>query len=211
MLNRYLSLATCAALALGACNQQQSQSYSPPPQPQPPATYSVLFDTGSSALSNEAMATIQQAAGTYRARSGTSVLVAGHTDTVGSPRYNMLLSQRRAVGVTAALVGAGVPRDAIITRGYGETNLPQQTSDQVPLQANRSVQIAVAQLASSTMTDAQYCRVLMTRVRDISRGRDPVGALGKALSDCQQSQEDYGIPFMTQFLTDNRVPVPPRA
>jgi len=61
------------------------------------------------------------------------------------------------------------------------------------------------------MTDAQYCALLAPRVRDISRGTDPTGGLGKALSDCQQGVGDYGIPFMTKYLVDNRVPVPPRA
>ena len=104
MLGRSLSFATAAALLLGGCNQQQSQSAVSPPQQ--PSTYVVLFDTGSAALSNQAMSTIQQAAATYRSRSGANVLVAGHTDTVGSPDYNMVLSQRRANAVTASLVSA---------------------------------------------------------------------------------------------------------
>jgi len=206
MLGRSLSLATAAALLLGGCNQQQSQgAVSAPPQP---STYVVLFDTGSAALSNQATSTIQQAATTYRSRSAANVSVAGHTDTVGSPDYNMMLSQQRANAVTAALVSAGVPRAAIISRGYGETNLPQPTADQVPAQANRSVQIGII---AATMSDAQYCQLLAPRVRDISRGTDPTGPLGKALSDCQQGIGDYGIPFMTKYLTDNRVPVPQRA
>jgi hypothetical protein len=109
------------------------------------------------------------------------------------------------------LVGAGVSRAAIITRGYGETNLPVSTADQVPEQQNRSVQIAVVHMASPMMTDAEYCALLAPRVRQISRGNDPTGALGRALSDCQQGIGDYGIPFMTRFLADNRASIPPRA
>jgi hypothetical protein len=171
----------------------------------------VLFDTGSSTLSNQATSTIQQAAATYRSRSGGNVLVSGHTDTVGSPDYNMALSQRRANGVTAGLVSAGVPRPAIISQGYGETNLPQPTADQVPDQQNRSVQIGVVQMARTIMSDAQYCALLAPKVRDISRGTDPTGPLGRALSDCQQGIGDYGIPFMTKYLADNKVPIPQRA
>ena len=205
MLGRSLFLATAAALLLGGCNQTQS------PQQQP-STYSVLFDTDSSTLSNQATSTIQQAAAAYRSRSGANlnVLVAGNTDTVGSPDYNMALSQRRANAVTAALVSAGVPRPAIISTGYGETNLPQPTADQVPDQLNRSVQIGVVQ-GRTIMSDAQYCAVLAPKVRDISRGTDPTGPLGKALSDCQQGIGDYGIPFMTKYLSDNKVPIPQRA
>ena len=60
MLGRTLSLTTAAALLLGGCNQTQSQ-------PQQPSTYSVLFDTDSSTLSNQATSTIQQVAATYPA------------------------------------------------------------------------------------------------------------------------------------------------
>lgn len=208
MRSRSLFVVAAAALLLGGCNQTQSQGYVSPSQQ--PSTYSVLFDTGSSALSNQATSTIQQAAAAYRGRSGANLTVAGHTDTVGNPAYNMALSQRRANAVTAALVSAGVPRPAIISVGYGETNLPQPTADQVPDQLNRSVQIGVVQ-GRTIMSDAQYCAVLAPKVRDISRGTDPTGALGRALSDCQQGIGDYGIPWMTKYLADNKVPIPQRA
>jgi hypothetical protein len=208
MLGRTLFLATAAALLLGACNQQAAMA--PPPQPQQPSKYIVLFDTGSATLSNQGTSTVQQAAATYRGWSGANVLVAGHTDTVGSPDYNMALSQRRANTVTAGLVSAGVPRAAIISQGYGETNLPQPTADQVPDQANRSVQIGVVHMARPIMSDAEYCALLAPKVRDIGRGSDPTGARGRALSDCQQGIGDYGIPFMTKYLTDNKVTIPQR-
>ena len=80
----------------------------------------------------------------------------------------------------------------------------------MPDQRNRSVQIAVVQ-GRTIMSDAQYCALLARKVRDISRGADPTGALGRALSDCQQGIGDYGIPFMTKYLTDNKVPIPQRA
>jgi hypothetical protein len=210
MLTRSLFLVAAAGLLLGACNQQQAAVASPPP-PQQPSRYTVLFDTGSATLSTQATSTIQQASATYRNWSGANVLVAGHTDTVGSPEYNMGLSQRRANAVTASLVSTGVPRAAIISQGYGETNLPQPTADQVPDQANRSVQIGVVHMARPIMSDAEYCALLAPKVRDIARGTDPTGALGRALSDCQQGIGDYGIPFMTKYLSDNKVPVPQRA
>ncbi len=214
MSGRALFLAAAATLLLAACNNQQPQAaMAPPPPPQPQAmNYAVLFNTGSYALSGEANATIQQAAATYRSsQSGSNVTVGGHTDTVGTPEYNMGLSQRRAVAVTAALVNSGIPRAVIITRGYGETNLPQPTADQVSDQANRSVQIGIVHMARLMMSDAEYCALLAPKVRDISRGTDPTGPLGRALSDCQQNVGDYGIPFMTRYLTDNKVPLPPRA
>jgi hypothetical protein len=66
-------------------------------------------------------------------------------------------------------------------------------------------------MARTMMSDAQYCALLAPKVRDISRGTDPTGDLGKALSDCQHGIGNYGIPFMEKYLTDNRVPLPSRA
>ena len=46
-----------------------------------------------------------------------SVLVSGHTDSIGSYEYNMRLSERRAKVVKDYLVGMGVTMDKITTVG----------------------------------------------------------------------------------------------
>ncbi|MEP6573617.1 MAG: OmpA family protein [Gemmatimonadota bacterium] len=46
--------------------------------------------------------------------------VAGHTSGIGTPAYNMDLSQRRAGMVVAYLVSKGVPAARLEARGYGE-------------------------------------------------------------------------------------------
>ena len=84
-----------------------------------------------------------------------------------------------------------------------------RTGDQVSDQKNRSVEIVVS-MPPARMSDAQYCAMLASRVRDVSRGADPTGDLGKALSNCQNGVGDYGIAFMTKYLTDAKVSVPPR-
>ena len=58
-----------------------------------------------------------------------SILVTGHTDTVGSSRYNDRLSKRRANTVKKALVAQGVTASAITAEGKGETMLLVQTGD----------------------------------------------------------------------------------
>ncbi|MFJ3482042.1 OmpA family protein [Pseudomonas sp. NPDC090202] len=48
--------------------------------------------------------------------------VSGHTDSVGSDKYNQKLSERRAHAVTDYLVSAGVPRSAFVSvEGDGES------------------------------------------------------------------------------------------
>ena len=139
--------ALAAALLLGACNEPPQAAAPPAPPPtvarqMPPAT--VYFDSGSATLSQQAMASIRQVAADYRTTGNATVTLTGHTDTVGSPDYNMTLSQRRADAVRNALVREGVPAAAITTGGQGEANLPVQTADNVDERTNRSVDIAVS-------------------------------------------------------------------
>ena len=136
-----------AALLLGACSQTPPpQAAAPPAQrmalrQMPPAT--VYFDTGSSTLTPQAMASIQQIAADYKTTGNATVTLAGHTDTVGSPDVNMVLAQRRADAVRNALVREGVPMPSITTGAQGEASLPVQTADNVDERRNRSVDIAV--------------------------------------------------------------------
>ena len=50
------------------------------------------------------------------------VEIAGYTDSRGSAKKNIRLSQARADAVMAALVAAGVPAGKITTKGYGPEN-----------------------------------------------------------------------------------------
>lgn len=50
----------------------------------------------------------------------------GHTDSSGSDRYNLNLSQQRAESVRTALQSQGVPTGQLVARGYGEL---QPTAD----------------------------------------------------------------------------------
>jgi len=50
-----------------------------------------------------------------------SVLLEGHTDSVGAEAYNQGLSERRAAAVANALMSLGVDGSKISTTGYGET------------------------------------------------------------------------------------------
>ena len=211
MLGRSLSFAIAAALLLAACDQSPPPAAPPPPPQQPVASsFRVLFAPGSSTVQTPEQATIQQAAVAYRSRAGASITLTGHTDTTGSPAFNQALSQRRVQAVTAALAAEGIPASSITASASGEMNPPVRTGDQVSDQKNRSVEITVTQAPGPMTTNAQYCAMLAPKVRDVSRGADPTGDLGRALSNCQNGVGDYGIPFMTKYLTDNHVPVPPR-
>lgn len=58
--------------------------------------------------------------------SGKKLEISGHTDDVGSERYNQGLSERRAAAVKAQLVQFGVPAERIVTKGFGKSQ-PRRT------------------------------------------------------------------------------------
>ena len=56
----------------------------------------------------------------------TQVVVIGHTDSSGSPAYNVRLSERRAKAVADQLVGMGVNQGALQVDWKGESQLAVQ-------------------------------------------------------------------------------------
>jgi OOP family OmpA-OmpF porin len=118
----------------------------PPPPPAPPPaplaqSYTVYFDFDSAALTPAAREVVRQAA-VGAARGGmTHITVTGHTDTVGSPQYNMRLSERRADAVRGELVAAGIPATEIAVIGRGESDLAVPTANNVKEPRNRRVVI----------------------------------------------------------------------
>ena len=124
---------------------QPEQVVAPPPAPAQPTapSYMVFFDWDRSNLSDQALATIRQAADAYKTKGNARITATGHTDTTGPESYNMALSLRRANTVKDALVRNGVPATAIVVIGKGETQLLVQTGDGVREPQNRRVEIVI--------------------------------------------------------------------
>ena len=116
----------------------------PPPPAQPTApSFMVFFDWDRSNLSQQALATIQQAAQAFKQKGSARITATGHTDTSGPDNYNMALSLRRANAVKDALVQNGVPATAIAVVGRGEQGLLVPTPDGVREPQNRRVEIVI--------------------------------------------------------------------
>ena len=122
---------------------------SPPPPPPPaptmvaPPSFMVFFDWDRANLSAQALTTIKQAAGAYKAKGNARITATGHTETSGTEAYNMALSLRRANAVKDALVREGVPATAIAVVGRGEQGLLVQTGPNVREPQNRRVEIVI--------------------------------------------------------------------
>ncbi len=51
----------------------------------------------------------------------SKLIIAGHADDRGTDEYNIKLSQRRVQSVSKFLIAAGIPKERIVLRAYGET------------------------------------------------------------------------------------------
>jgi outer membrane protein OmpA-like peptidoglycan-associated protein len=123
----------------------------PPPAPAPIApapspisrSYLVFFDWDKYNLTDRARQIVAEAAANSTKVQYTKIEVNGYTDTSGTPKYNMGLSIRRANTVAAELVKDGVPKNAIVVTGFGETRLLVPTGPNVREPQNRRVEIII--------------------------------------------------------------------
>ncbi|MBV8142208.1 MAG: OmpA family protein [Verrucomicrobia bacterium] len=105
----------------------------------------LLFDYDSAVLRPGATASLQKLGRLIQQNPQAIFKVEGHTDSFGSDRYNMDLSQRRAETVKGWLVeNMNIDPDRIQTQGYGKTRLivPGDRSVEEQ-QLNRRVEIVI--------------------------------------------------------------------
>ena len=121
----------------------------PPPPVQPvaeppvcsPGPFIVFFEWNKSDITPEAASILDNAVSQYQSCNNAQVMVAGYTDTSGTPKYNLGLSQRRADSVKAYMTSHAIPAAQISTEAFGETHLRVQTADGVREVQNRRVEI----------------------------------------------------------------------
>lgn len=120
--------------------------YQPPPPP--PVTIELdslsLFRSGSATLDSGSNRLLIRALDLIKAHPDKRVLVAGHTDSTGSPQANLKLSEARAASVRNWLAdAAALPLTRFAIQGYGDTR-PKATNDtDAGRAANRRVEITL--------------------------------------------------------------------
>ena len=82
-----------------------------------------LFDFNKATLKPEGKAVLNSVVDSLMTLRTVEVLaVIGYTDRIGSDKYNLALSKRRAEAVKAYLVKAGIDANSIVTDGRGKAN-----------------------------------------------------------------------------------------
>lgn len=105
--------------------------------------YTVYFVTGTTQLTPESLKIMEEALAAATARSGSDIVVTGHTDTKGSVEQNDMLSRRRAQEVVQLFTERRFPPARIEAVGRGERELAVPTADEVDEPRNRRVTIEV--------------------------------------------------------------------
>ena len=108
----------------------------------PKVDLEIQFDYNSADISKTSLTAVQELgkALSNPGLKGSTFVVAGHTDAVGSEPYNQDLSERRADTIKHYLVEKyGIAGNDLVTVGYGKTKLKDAGNPTAPI--NRRVQV----------------------------------------------------------------------
>jgi outer membrane protein OmpA-like peptidoglycan-associated protein len=106
-------------------------------------TSQTAFDTNSTAIKPGFRSTMDKLADVVVRYNKTTLTIVGHTDNVGSERYNQNLSERRAVSVAQYFESQRVNALRLATAGKGESQPVASNGSEAGRQANRRVEIYV--------------------------------------------------------------------
>ncbi|HEX9442967.1 MAG TPA: OmpA family protein [Candidatus Binatia bacterium] len=122
------------------------------PTPPPPAAAArertivldnVLFDFDKTAIKPDGAKILDRLIVFLKDNSDKRVDLEGHTDSVGTEKYNQALSERRAASVKEYLTKRGVDASRITTRGFGLTKPIADNKTAEGRAKNRRVEIKV--------------------------------------------------------------------
>lgn len=101
----------------------------------------ILFDTGKSTIKNESYSVLQDIVKIINEYPNARFKVEGHTDSVGSEKTNLDLSNRRAMAVRDYLVANGVDKFRLSAEGFGESMPIASNNTREGRSQNRRVEI----------------------------------------------------------------------
>ncbi len=90
----------------------------------------ILFDSGKDTLKPEAVELLGKVGDILAKYPKDRIVVAGHTDNIGTEKFNQTLSEKRAKAVKVELMGHDVPGECIRTigMGYSQPDVSNETA-----------------------------------------------------------------------------------
>jgi len=104
---------------------------------------SIRFDFDKANIKPEYRDILNRIAGIMMTLKGYTIAVYGYTDDVGSPTYNLQLSQRRAEAVRDFFVQTGIPTTIMSIKGFGKADPRVPGDSEQARAANRRVEIGI--------------------------------------------------------------------
>lgn len=89
----------------------------------------ILYATNSAELNIDAITELNKLYIMYKKNIHLTFTIESHTDSKGSDKYNLKLSEKRAKKVVEYLEKKGIPSDHLIPKGYGESKLLNKCGD----------------------------------------------------------------------------------
>ncbi|KUG08791.1 OmpA family protein [Solirubrum puertoriconensis] len=103
----------------------------------------VQFQQGKAILLSSSHSALDQLVGILSANPGVSIELQGHTDNVGDPQKNLVLSQKRAAAVKTYLVHHGIATERISSVGFGGTKPKASNARESTRRLNRRVEFKI--------------------------------------------------------------------
>ncbi len=102
-----------------------------------------FFDFDKSALKPEGRAKLDDLIGKIKGINLEVIIAVGHTDAIGSVKYNQKLSVKRSESVKAYLVSKGIEKNRVYTEGKGKSQPVADNKTSEGRAKNRRVEIEV--------------------------------------------------------------------
>ncbi len=103
----------------------------------------ILFATNSSTLNQASKNALTQFSNSLKTNMDTNVQIYGHTDSSGTDKINIPLSQQRAQSVMDYLVGQGVSASRMTSQGMGSSQPVADNSTSAGKTQNRRVEVFI--------------------------------------------------------------------
>ena len=101
------------------------------------------FETGKAIIKSESIPSLTELAEVLLKKEGWKLKIAGHTDNVGKPQNNLILSKKRAESVKSFMISKLINDERLTVLYFGETQPIEDNSTNEGRQKNRRVEMTI--------------------------------------------------------------------